>query len=621
MNHNIKAIVHELNESRNVLLPSINSTISLICLAFASYQGITIMDDNFQYKSLEAQIKKALCNKQLSNALEVLGQFVVADELMVEHAKLLMERHLKRGDWIIFVETILREFFLKQNQELLETPKPLNQLCLALLKPTNGTFYDGVAGIGSTAFMAHKYALDHQGHLNIYSQEKNTIYYAISIVRAYMKGIDFSYMCNGDTLLAPLFYERDHVCRFDYSIMFPPLGLSWKENEYNIKKDFYNRFLMGFPHTSSADWLFVQHLCASLNENGKGIIAIPSGALYHISAAKIRYNLIQSGLLECVISFPPGMLINTNIPISLLVINRSKRTQSEVLMIEADKLFEKNKPIRWRDTLNLNDSIIKQIVEIYESAQEKAEISIQSPIENLIHNDSILIPGRHMNISRMQSEFGALIIQTPFENEWLTLSDVGQFYRGINMSFTTDVGPDGEYPIIKYADVQDGKIIMDQLSRCNLRKGQSISRHLVAPDDILIACKGSALKLCMVPKHVEPTLLSINFAGLRVDKELFSPQYVWYYLNSPAGQTFLKNKQVGSTTIFTLSVRDLESIPIPFIPIDKQNQYAEKLSSLENQIEQKIQELYTQANEAKWDFYESIGLGKIMKKENESDEY
>ena len=38
----------------------------------------------------------------------------------------------------------------------------------------------------------------------------------------------------------------------------------------------------------------------------------------------------------------------------------------------------------------------------------------------------------------------------------------------------------------------------------------------------------------------------------------------------------------------------------------------------ENIIYKQIEDLYTQAAQAKWDFYMEIGLGKIMTKENNS---
>jgi len=129
----------------------------------------------------------------------------------------------------------------------------------------------------------------------------------------------------------------------------------------------------------------------------------------------------------------------------------------------------------------------------------------------------------------------------------------------------------------------------------------------------LISCKGSAIKLCVVPPHVAPVLLSSNFIGVRIDQTRFNPLFIKYFLESPAGQVFLQSKQVG-TSITTLTARDLFEIPIPTFSLDEQTKYAQELGDTERRIHEEVERLYTQSKQAKWDFYQKIGLGKIMKK-------
>ena len=76
----------------------------------------------------------------------------------------------------------------------------------------------------------------------------------------------------------------------------------------------------------------------------------------------------------------------------------------------------------------------------------------------------------------------------------------------------------------------------------------------------------------------------------------------------------LRSKQVG-TSITTLTTRDMEKILIPTLSLELQNRYTQELDDIEKNIKQELLNLSAQSKQAKWNFYQGIGLGEIMKKE------
>jgi type I restriction enzyme M protein len=563
--------------------------------------------------SVTVMMSKYGYSEQLSTAFETLCKFIANDDLLFELYFAI--RDISTNEVLKNVmETLIKEELYQQLRLETGTPSQLNRLCMEILNPVNGSFYDGTAGIGTTIIDAHLYSHANRGNLEIYSQEIDVLCHAIEVLRAFLYEINSCFMYCGDTLVAPQTILDNRVLKtFDYSVMFPPLGLSWKNISEQVYADSYGRFMLGFPPTSSADWLFVQHQFISLKEGGKGIIALPSGALFNAATGKIREAAIRAGIIECIITLPPGMLPYTSMPINLMVISKTKKPNAQVLMIQAEKLFRDARSIRIKDASRLDESIIKLIYELYQERNSIDGISASVDINLLLNNDWVLLPSRYVRNKSVETEYGQLIIENPECDAWRTLSDVGLFYKGINVAPLTNIDETGEYKIINLGDVQNGEVQINHLARYNLTTNVNIQKYRALPGDLLISCKGNIIKICVVPHHTEQVLLSINFIGIRVNQAKYNPSFVKYFLESPAGQVFLQSKQVG-TSITTLTARDLEEIPIPALSLELQDRHTQALISIEENIKQELKLLYTQSKQAKWDFYQNIGLGEVMKK-------
>ena len=201
----------------------------------------------------------------------------------------------------------------------------------------------------------------------------------------------------GDTMTRPAFTSAGGSLRkFDIVTANPMWNQDITQDVF--ENDTYNRFVIGYPPSSSADWGWIQHMFASLNEKGKMAVVLDTGAVARGSGnvgknreRDIRKEFVEKDLVEAIILMPENMFYNTTAPGIILVINKNKRKAGEILLINASALYEKGRPKNY-----LPDDSIKQISEVYLNWEEKEGISKIVSKEEVIKNDYNLSPSRYV---------------------------------------------------------------------------------------------------------------------------------------------------------------------------------------------------------------------------------
>src|SRR5207244_170641 len=79
------------------------------------------------------------------------------------------------------------------------------------------------------------------------------------------------------------------------------------------------------PGKSHPELVFVQHMVASLADNGRMAVLLPNGALFRArNEQAVRRQLVESDILEAVVQLPKGMFHGSGIPVAYLVVNKAK---------------------------------------------------------------------------------------------------------------------------------------------------------------------------------------------------------------------------------------------------------------------------------------------------------
>lgn len=232
--------------------------------------------------------------------------------------------------------------------------------------------------------------------LRFHGQEILPSTFAMARMNAFIHDMEAS-IALGDTMNKPAFTESDgSLQKFDIVTANPMWNQDFSQTTY--EKDTYNRFAYGYPPSSSADWGWIQHMFASLKDNGKMAVVLDTGAVSRGSGnvganreRDIRKKFVENDLVEAVLLMPENLFYNTTAPGIILVINKGKKKKNEILLINGSKLFEKGRPKNF-----FPENSINQIAEIYLKWKEENGVSKIVSREEVIKNDYNLSPSRYV---------------------------------------------------------------------------------------------------------------------------------------------------------------------------------------------------------------------------------
>jgi type I restriction enzyme M protein len=158
----------------------------------------------------------------------------------------------------------------------------------------------------------------------------------------------------GDSFNSPKFKVKNGLKTFDRVVANPMWNQKlFTEKDYDA--DEFERFPKGagFPGADSADWGWVQHILASLKDNGRAAIVLDTGAASRGSGSKskdkekmIRKWFLDNDLIEGVIYLPDNLFYNTSSPGIIVFLNKAKTAErkGKFLLINASKEYEKGDP-------------------------------------------------------------------------------------------------------------------------------------------------------------------------------------------------------------------------------------------------------------------------------------
>lgn len=240
------------------------------------------------------------------------------------------------------------------------TPSEVSTLLAKLTKSKPGArICDPTCGSGSLLIKAGR-EVD-SDNFSLYGQEANGSTWALAVMNMFLHGFDNATIRWGDTIRNPKLKEGDSLLKFDTVVANPPFSLDkWGADEAEADK--YNRFWRGVPPKSKGDWAFISHMIETTYEGkGKVGVVVPHGVLFRgASEGKIRQKTIEENILEAVIGLPANLFFGTGIPAAILIFNRGKEKNKNVLFIDASKGFESGK-----NQNKLRDSDIEHIVSTY----------------------------------------------------------------------------------------------------------------------------------------------------------------------------------------------------------------------------------------------------------------
>ena len=298
-------------------------------------------------------------------------------------------------------ENLIRKFAEARNEKAGDhfTPREVIKLMVNLLfledeavltKPgTIRTIYDPTAGTGGMLSVAeeHLKRLNPDARLVAAGQEFNDESYAICKSDMLIKGQDVTRIAFGNTLTE----DKHKHETFDYGISNPPFGVDWGLEQAEVQKEhaekgFNGRFGPGLPRSSDGALLFLLHLISKMRPvrtsngvtdgGGRVAIVLNGSPLFTGGAgsgeSEIRKWVIESDLLEAIISLPTDMFYNTGISTYVWVLSnhKSKARKGKIQLVNGVEFFQKMKKSLGNKRKELGEADIETITKLYGSFEE-----------------------------------------------------------------------------------------------------------------------------------------------------------------------------------------------------------------------------------------------------------
>ncbi|MCU7848576.1 MAG: type I restriction-modification system subunit M [Candidatus Thiodiazotropha sp. (ex Lucinoma kastoroae)] len=298
------------------------------------------------------------------------------------------------------------------------TPHKVSELVAKLAAPKPGDrICDPACGSGGLLIEAAREVGGRD--FALFGMEVNGSTWALARMNMFLHGADAARIEWCNTLTSPALVENDRLMKFNVVVANPPFSLDkWGADE--AESDRFNRFWRGVPPKSKGDWAFISHMVeAALEKEGRVAVVVPHGVLFRGGAeGRIRQKLIEDNLLDAVIGLPGNLFPTTNIPVAILVFDRSRekgganQTRKDVLFIDASG---KDNYLPGKNQNTLSEAHIQRIVETYQVRKDIEKYAYLASFEEIKENDFNLNIPRYVDTFEEEEEIDIDEVQKEIE--------------------------------------------------------------------------------------------------------------------------------------------------------------------------------------------------------------
>ena len=330
-------------------------------------------------------------------------------------------------------EYFLEQFALAEGRKGGEfyTPRSVVRLLVEMLEPYQGRVYDPCCGSSGMFVQSVEFIRAHasgngnggkaRGDISIYGQESNYTTWRMARMNLAIRGIE-GQIEHGDSFHS----DRHPDLRADYILANPPFNVSdWGGERLRDDK----RWEYGVPPVGNANFAWVQHFLYHLAPRGTAGFVLANGSMSSNQSGEgeIRKNLIEAGLVDCIVALPGQLFRSTQIPACLWFLSRGRRNgehrdrRSEMLFIDARKLGH----MIDRTRRDLSPEDIARVADTYHAwrgGQDAGEYTDvpgfckSATLEEIVRHGHVLTPGRYAGAEPQEDD------GEPFEEKMARLT-------------------------------------------------------------------------------------------------------------------------------------------------------------------------------------------------------
>lgn len=432
---------------------------------------------------------------------------------------------------------------------------------LAELQP-NSRVYNPFAGLASFGVY-----LD-QGQ-DYFGQELNQKTWALGALRlmAYQRHGTSSYVCHDSISHWPASSEK-----FDLIVANPPYGMRLGNQCREIEPEF-----------RTVEQFLLKKGVQSLNEKGKLIVLLPQGFLFRgLNEQRLREFLVNEDLIDSIISLPGGLLLNTGLPLIIMVLNKNKSTPGKVRFVDAKKFVEAKNP---RGKV-LNDYALNSFLH----GNKK-----DADIVRLVSNDEIRAINYNLSVSRYFQK----------QIDGVKLGEIIEFVRGQRVNLP----PTGK--LIRIRDLKDDKVDfrLDEASieDVELRRPDI---HQITESCLLLAVRWKTLKPTLFEFKGNPIYRGQDIFSFKVNEAIADKAFLINELHADYVQEQLESFRLGVSVMPFLRSVDLMEVVIKLPSLKEQRAKVQGIYELFDKIKSLQAERNALAHGISSKLYESVSTIK-----------
>ena len=327
-------------------------------------------------------------------------------------------------------EYFLEQFALAEGRKGGEfyTPRSVVRLLVEMLEPYKGRVYDPCCGSSGMFVQSVEFIRAHasgnanggnaKGDISIYGQESNYTTWRMARMNLAIRGIE-GQIEHGDSFQN----DRHPDLRADYILANPPFNVSdWGGDRLRDDK----RWEHGVPPAGNANFAWVQHFLYHLAPRGIAGFVLANGSMSSNQSGEgeIRKNIIEAGLVDCIIALPGQLFRSTQIPACLWFLRRGRQEgdrPGETLFIDARKLGH----MLDRTRRDLSQEDIACIADTYHAwrggrnvggYQDVPGFCKSATLDEIRKHGHVLTPGRYVGAAPQEDD------GEPFEEKMARLS-------------------------------------------------------------------------------------------------------------------------------------------------------------------------------------------------------
>ena len=402
-----------------------------------------------RWSHLKAQAKQPVVGRLVDNAMAAIERdnSVLKDVLPKDYARPALDKqrlgqlidmtsNIRVGDADARSKDVLGrvyEYFLSQFASAegkkggeFYTPRCIVKLLVEMLEPYRGRVYDPCCGSSGMFVQSVEFIRAHatgngnggkaRGDISVYGQESNYTTWRLAKMNLAIRGIE-GQIAHGDSF----HNDRHPDLRADFILANPPFNVSdWGGERLTDDK----RWTHGVPPRGNANFAWVQHIVHHLAPKGAAGFVLANGSMSSAQSGEgeIRKNLVETGLVDCMVALPGQLFYSTQIPACLWFLARDRHDgrfrdrRSEVLFIDARTLGR----MVDRTHRELTEEDIARIADTYhawrgeEEAGDYADVPgfcKAASLEEVRKHGHVLTPGRYVGAAPQEED------REPFEDK------------------------------------------------------------------------------------------------------------------------------------------------------------------------------------------------------------